>query len=213
MTVVDPFESDPDEYDAWFDANADAYRAERVALERALPADYRRSRTVEIGAGTGRFAEPLGISLGVDPARSALVRARERDIESVQGVAESLPVADDAVDLALFVTVFAFVDDLEATLAETRRVLAEDGALVVAVLDRSSPVGRVYQEQKDENPFYADATFLTAAEARSALEDAGFTIERRLQTVFDDPSAVEEPDVREGHGDGLFAVTRARPDR
>ncbi|WP_049928200.1 class I SAM-dependent methyltransferase [Halopiger goleimassiliensis] len=212
-----PFETKVEEYEAWFDAHRGAYRAEQTALEHAVPDDLDRSDGLAIGVGTGRFAGPLDLSVGVDPAAGALERAADRGVDPVRGVAESLPVADDAVSLVALVTVLSFVDDVEATLAEARRVLADDGALVVAVLDRSSPVGRIYQESKDEDPFYAHAEFLTAAEACEALEAAGFAIEQRLQTIFDDPAELEakamrSADVREGHGDGLFAVIQAIPD-
>ena len=210
-----PFERLTAEYDEWFDGHRGAYRAERAALERALPESFDGERALEVGVGTGRFAAPLGVSVGLDPAHSALERARDRGVEPVRGVAEALPIADDALEVVTVVTVLSFVDDLERTLAELERVLDPDGTLVLAVLDRSSPMGAVYQEHKDESPFYADAAFLTAAEACSALESAGFEIERHLQTVFDDPADLEadgaDVDVREGHGDGLFAVVRATP--
>ncbi|ELZ01904.1 type 11 methyltransferase [Natrialba chahannaoensis JCM 10990] len=107
----------------------------------------------------------------------------------------------------------SFVDDPAVALAEAYRVLEPDGTLVVAILDRASPVGQIYQEHKDESPFYADAEFLTADEASTSLESAGFEIETRVQTIFEDPSELEPAavDVREGHGDGLFAVSRATP--
>ncbi|WP_117365731.1 class I SAM-dependent methyltransferase [Natrarchaeobaculum sulfurireducens] len=210
-----PFEHLVAEYDEWFDANRGAYRAERAALECALPESFDGGRALEVGVGTGRFAAPLGVSVGLDPAHSPLERARERGIDPVRGVAEALPVADDVLEVVTVVTVLSFVDDRETTLAELERVLEPDGTLVLAVLDRSSPMGAVYQDHKDENPFYAEATFLTAAEACSALESAGFEVERRLQTVFDDPAEPgaegADVDVREGHGDGLFAVVRATP--
>ncbi len=210
-----PFERLTAEYDEWFDGHRGAYRAERAALERALPESFDGERALEVGVGTGRFAAPLGVSVGLDPARSPLERARDRGVEPVRGVAEALPIADDALEVVTVVTVLSFVDDLERTLAELGRVLEPDGTLVLAALDRSSPMGAVYQEHKDESPFYADAAFLTAAEACSALESAGFELERRLQTVFDDPADLEADgaarDVREGHGDGLFAVVRATP--
>ena len=210
-----PFERLVAEYDEWFDTNRGAYRAERAALERALPESFDGERVLEVGVGTGRFAAPLGVSIGLDPAQSPLERAREREVEPVRGVVEALPVADDALEVVTVVTVLSFVDDREATLAELERALEPDGTLVLAVLDRSSPMGAVYQGHKDESPFYADATFLTAAEACSALESAGFEIERRLQTVFDDPAELAaegaDVDVREGHGDGLFAIVRATP--
>ncbi|ELZ04875.1 class I SAM-dependent methyltransferase [Natrialba asiatica] len=215
MATAHPFETLTDEYDNWFETNNEAYRAEQAALERILPDESPSAdnHALEIGVGTGRFAAPLGLSIGLDPARSALERARNRGVDPVRGVAESLPFADGELDLALFVTVLCFVDDLEATLSEAHRVLGDDGTLAVAVLDRSSAVGRVYQEHKDESPFYADAEFLTGEAACRELERAGFVIEDRGQTVFEDPATLdsETTPFREGHGDGLFAVIRASP--
>ncbi|ELZ11491.1 MULTISPECIES: class I SAM-dependent methyltransferase [Natrialba] len=215
MVTAQPFETLSEEYDDWFETHDGAYRAEQAALERVLPEtfDSRHDRALEIGVGTGRFAAPLGLSLGLDPARNALERTRERGVDPVRGVAESLPFAAGTLDLTLFVTVLCFVDDLETTLSEARRVLADDGTLVVAVLDRSSAVGQVYQEHKDESPFYADAEFLTGDAACRELERAGFVIEDRAQTVFEDPATIdpEATPLREGHGDGLFAVIRASP--
>ncbi|WP_255192295.1 class I SAM-dependent methyltransferase [Natronobeatus ordinarius] len=225
MPTTSPFETRTDEYDAWYDDHAGAYRAERTALERALPAreSIDPSRAVELGVGTGRFAAPLGIPVGIDPARNPLEYARERGVAPVRGVAEFLPIADDVLDLVLLATTLCFVDDLEATLEECRRVLRPDGTLVVGALDRESPLGRVYQAHKAESPFYADATFHSVTEVVDALETAGFTVDGRWQTVFDDPAELEvgepaaaanalEDDVRDGHGDGLFAVLRARTD-
>ncbi|OVE83870.1 class I SAM-dependent methyltransferase [Natronolimnobius baerhuensis] len=216
MPTPTPFETQTAAYDDWFDANDGVYRTELAALERALEdvAVDTDTQALEVGVGTGRFGAPLDIPVGVDPAHSPLERAAERGVSTVRGVAESLPVADDALDLVLFVTVLSFVDDLEVTLQEARRVLAPDGTLVVAVLNRASPGGQVYQEHKDEDPFYAEAAFLSADEACTTLEDAGFTVEQRRQAVFGDPTEIDadaEPDVREGHGEGLFAVIRADP--
>ncbi|ELY92593.1 type 11 methyltransferase [Natrialba hulunbeirensis JCM 10989] len=207
-----PFETHTDTYDDWFDTNDGAYRAEQAALESVCPAPV-PDRALEIGVGTGRFAGPLDVSLGVDPASAPLDRARERGVTPVRGVAESLPFDDGGLEYVQFVTVLSFVDEPTTALTEARRVLEQDGTLVVAFLDRASPVGEVYQEHKDESPFYADAEFLTADEASAFLESAGFDVEARVQTIFEDPSELESADidVREGHGDGLFAVVRATP--
>ncbi|AHG00454.1 type 11 methyltransferase [Halostagnicola larsenii XH-48] len=225
MPTTAPFETLTDEYDEWFDSNSDAYRAELAALERLFPENIASTddeddiivpAALEVGVGTGRFAGPLEIPVGIDPAANPLSEARKRGVAPVRGVAEHLPVRNDALDRVLFVTVWCFLDDIERALAETRRVLAADGDLVVAFLDRSSPLGQDYQETKDESPFYADARFVTGEEVCDSLEDAGFVVRERLQTVFEksDDDKLEDGStatdrVRSEHGDGLFGVVRA----
>ena len=68
---------------------------------------------MEIGVGTGRFAEPLGFREGVEPSPAMAERARRRGLEVTDGVAENLPLPDATYDVALMVTTICFVDDLE----------------------------------------------------------------------------------------------------
>jgi SAM-dependent methyltransferase len=139
-----------------------------------------------------------------------LVRARRRGIDVVRGVAEHLPFADGAFDTALVVTTICFVDDVPRTLREAERVLAPDGSLVVGYIDRDSPVGEIYQENKAENPFYRDAVFVSTDELREALEDAGFTEFEFVQTVYEWPGDLDEPEpVKSGYGEGSFVGIRA----
>jgi hypothetical protein len=49
---------------------------------------------VEIGVGTGRFAEPLGIRVGVEPSKAMRQVAQKRGIEVIDGVAQVLPFDD-----------------------------------------------------------------------------------------------------------------------
>jgi SAM-dependent methyltransferase len=48
---------------------------------------------VEIGVGSGRFAAPIGVRFGVDPARVMLQIARSRGVDAAMGVGEALPFA------------------------------------------------------------------------------------------------------------------------
>jgi ubiquinone/menaquinone biosynthesis C-methylase UbiE len=50
---------------------------------------------LEVGVGTGRFAEALGMEYGLDPAAGALRLAAARGIRVTQGNGESLPWPDD----------------------------------------------------------------------------------------------------------------------
>jgi SAM-dependent methyltransferase len=207
MPRSEPFERYTDRYEDWFETHEDAYRSEVEALQRLVPEP---GYGLEIGVGSGRFAAPLGMSVGVDPAGAMLARARERGVEVVRGVAEALPFGDGSFDTALIVTTICFVDDVARTLSEARRVLHPGGALVLGYIDRASPVGRIYQEKKSENPFYREATFVSTDELVDALETAGFADFEFVQTVYHWLDEIEGPEpVESGYGDGSFVGIRA----
>ncbi|MEF8776371.1 MAG: class I SAM-dependent methyltransferase [Haloarculaceae archaeon] len=201
-----PFERHTDRYEDWFEGHEAAYESELAALGDLRPDP---GHGLEIGVGTGRFAAPLGFEVGLDPAGAMLAVARDRGIAPIRGVAEDLPFGDRVFDSALLVTTVCFVDDLEATLREARRVLAPDGAVLVGYIDRESPVGEIYLERKEANPFYREATFVSTDELLAVMEDAGFGDIEAAQTVFSWPGEMTEPDpVVPGYGDGSFVAIR-----
>jgi len=195
------------DYDEWFSKNRFAYESELAAVRRMLPAG---GTGVEIGVGTGRFASELGVPLGLEPSGPMRSMARERGVKVIGGKAEELPFADGSLDYALMVTVICFFDDVPKAFREIFRVLKASGTLVVAFIDRASPLGKTYDERKKETAYYAEAVFRTAEEVRGYLEDAGFRSFSFCQTIFKNPGDMKEPDpVRDGHGEGCFAVIRA----
>ena len=207
MPKTAPFEAHTDRYEDWFEAHEDAYRSELEALERLVPAT---GRGVEIGVGSARFAAPLELDVGIDPAAAMLERAQTRGIDVVRGVAEALPVRNGSFDTALIVTTICFVDDIPQTLTEADRILTPSGSLVIGYIDKDSPVGRQYQEKKEQNPFYRDATFVSTDELVDALEAAGFTDFEFVQTIYHWLDEVDgtEP-IEEGYGDGSFVGIKA----
>jgi SAM-dependent methyltransferase len=206
MPITQPFEEYTERYEDWFEEHDAAYQSELAAVRELLPVS---GRGLEIGVGSGRFADPLGVDVGVDPAANMLAVARERGIAVVRGVAEQLPFRDGAFDYALVVTTICFVEDVAATLAEARRTLGPGGQLVVGFVDRTSPLGRTYQEKAAENPFYRDATFLSTADLQSAMREAGFGELATVQTIFTPPDELESAEpVRDGHDEGSFVVVR-----
>lgn len=209
MPITEPFEEHTDRYEEWFEAHEPAYESELAAIRDLLPAD---GRGLEIGVGSGRFAGPLEVEVGIDPARNMLAHARERGIEVGVGVAERLPFRGGSFDAALIVTTICFVDDLAATLEEAHRVLAPDGRLVIGFVDRESPLGKRYQEMREENPFYRDASFHSTDELREAMVAAGFGDFALRQTIFEIPGEMDAPEAsREGYGEGSFVVIAATP--
>ena len=207
MPKAAPFEEHTERYEGWFEEHEDAYRSELDALRRLLPAP---GYGIEIGVGSARFAAPLGMQVGLDPAGEMLEYARERGIDVVKGVAEHLPFKDETFDTALIVTTICFVDDIPQTLAEAERILEPSGSLVIGYIDKNSPVGEIYQETKEANPFYREAVFVSTEELVDALETAGFTEFEFVQTIYHWLDEIDGPEpIENGYGDGSFVGIRA----
>jgi SAM-dependent methyltransferase len=205
---AEPFLAHHRRYDDWFVRHQAAYLSELLAVRSLLP--Y-QGNGLEIGVGTGRFAAPLGVTFGIDPAIPTLIYARERGVRVASGIAEALPFADAQFGYALLVTTICFVSNIETTLTEARRVLRPSGCLVIGFIDRESVLGREYLEHQAENVFYRKATFYSAAEVDALLERTGFKERTWLQTLSKPLAQIKciEP-VKVGTGQGAFVVVRGR---
>ncbi len=208
MGKSNPFETHFAEYDAWFDAYPNVYESELLAVREVLPppGDW-----VEIGVGTGRFASRLGIPVGIEPSARMAALARRRGVEIISGRVEALPLPDTAVDAVFLITVLCFVQELDRALREVARVLRPRGCVIVASVPRDSAVGRIYDSAGPKDPFFSQAILRFTDEMLDALEAAGFTIERTVQTLTGHPDhandRIEPPS--EGHDTGSFVVVRA----
>ncbi len=207
MAITGPFETHHRRYDDWFEHHAAAYQSELLAIRALLPWE---GRGLSIGVGTGRFAAPLGVSFGIDPAPRVLAYARGRGVSVVQGVAEALPFTDGSFDYALSVTTICFVDDIGCMLNEARRVLRLGGGLVIGFIDRTSGLGQHYLAHQAESVFYREATFYSADELERQLGNSGFSAPVWVQTLskpLPEITAVEP--IRAGRGEGAFVAVKA----
>lgn len=207
MARTNAFEKYPAQYDQWFENHRYVYESELEAIRTLMP---EKGVGVEIGVGSGQFAVPLGIKIGIEPSQAMREIARSKNIEAMDGVAEALPFADECYDYVLFVTTICFVDSLELAFKEARRVLKPGGTIVVGFVDKNSPLGREYEKRRHESRFYKEAVFRSVDEVATRLEEAGFGGFRYVQTLFQPLTGiVEKEPVREGYGEGAFVVIRA----
>ncbi|CCE23956.1 class I SAM-dependent methyltransferase [Methylotuvimicrobium alcaliphilum] len=207
MPRVAPFEAHHQRYEAWFEKHEAAYISELLALRPFVPWE---GYGVEIGVGSGRFAAPLGIQVGVDPSPAMLLHASARGIKVVEGVAENLPFEVGTFDYALVVTTICFVDSPVKMLAEAYRVLKPGGRLVIGFIDRESALGQDYLAHQDESVFYREATFISADEVEQLLLETGFSIDAWGQTLARPLSETREIEsLRAGRGQCAFVVVAA----
>ena len=190
------------DYDLWYEKYEKAYLSELEAVRKALP---EQGIGIEVGVGTGRFAAPLGIEVGIDPSLNMLRIARQRGVLAVAARGEALPFRDRQFDYALIAITICFVDDAREVIAETARVLRSGGKIVIAIIDRDSFLGRLYQSKKSK--FYKVARFFSVDAVVALLSQAGFASFEFLQTIFnvpDEVGTIQAPE--EGYGKGGFVV-------
>jgi SAM-dependent methyltransferase len=208
MARTAPFDRHAKEYEEWFSRNPYVYRSELKAVAHFIPPT---GEGLEIGVGSGKFAEPLGIKIGVEPSGRMRKLAESRGIGVFAGVAENLPFPDARFDYALMVTTICFLDDAVRSFRETRRVLRAEGIFVVGFVDKDSPLGLIYQQRKEQNLFYREATFYGTSEVTGLLEQNGFDQLQTIQTVFGQLEMIRSvQDFESGYGRGGFVVIRAR---
>ncbi|MCU0973151.1 MAG: class I SAM-dependent methyltransferase [Burkholderiales bacterium] len=207
MARVAPFEAHHERYEAWFKKHEAAYLSELLALRPFVPWE---GRGVEIGVGSGRFAAPLGVDVGVDPSCAMLAYAAARGIQVFEAVAEYLPFASGSFDHALVVTTLCFVDSPARMLVEARRVLKPGGRLVIGFIDRASALGHHYLAHQAENVFYRDATFYSAEEVERLLLESRFSIDVWGQTLVRPlAETLDIEPLRAGYGQCAFVVVAA----
>jgi len=205
MARIESFEKYSKEYDEWFIKNQDIYLAELSAIKRLVPSG---KFGVEIGVGSGRFALPLGIKVGVDPSKKMAEISRKREIQVYEAVAEKLPFNDKTFDFVLMITTICFVDDLVKSFKEANRVLKTDGFIIVGFVDKESELGKQYQLKRKKSKFYKDVTFYSVKEVIDFLRKTNFENVVIRQTVF--PSRTGRIDsVEDGYGKGSFVIIKA----
>lgn len=196
MNPESPFDSLAEAYDSWYDGKGRiAFEIELAAL-RPLLAELPKP-WLEVGVGTGRFAQALGIPLGIDPSPALLAKARRRGIEVLYGEGEELAFRAGSFGTVFLLTTWEFLADPLKVLRECRRVLRPDGRLVNAYLDRDGKWGASYSERgRQGHPLFSHARFDGYEDVKRVTEQVGFEVLKTTSSLFQGPGdtvLVEEP--------------------
>ncbi len=189
-------------YDTWYDKNKFAYLSELKAIRKVLP---KKSKGLEIGVGTGRFAHALGIECGIDPSKNMIKIARKRGVDVRLGSGEHLPFKNITFDYAAIIITICFVKYPEKVLREVCRVLKKKGKIIMGIVDKNSFLGKFYQKKK--SIFYKKANFFSIKKITDLLKDAGFSKFFYYQTLYKLPAEIKSMQKpRKGFGKGGFVV-------
>lgn len=148
----------------------------RQAASRLTPLSV-----LDIGCGSGRLLRkahnywPQAHLSGVDPAQRMLEVARELTpgADFSIGSAESLPLEDASIDLALSTVSFHHWQDQAAGVREVARVLRPGGTFLLADIALATWLARLFPRSRFHN----------AAQMRRLFEKAGLKVETQPDLV------------------------------
>ena len=211
IRVFDYLDSD---YDTWFEEEGRLIFASEVgALRQALP--LLPKPWIEVGVGSGRFAQALDIDIGLDPSSGLLKIAKNRGARVLLGRGEEAPFKDGSFGAIFFVATLCFIDSPNRILTEAARLLKSGGKVVLGMVLKESPWGQLYQREKETgHRFYRHATFYSYAEVEIFLIQTGFLIEKVISTLFQNPGEVyhiESPQQGFFQSAGFTVVVASRP--
>jgi SAM-dependent methyltransferase len=142
-------------------------------------------RLADIGGGTGNYSLALRAE-GWDPVvidcePAMLAPAAAKGLDTIEGDAQRLPLADASVDAAMLVSMLHHVEDPAAALAEARRILRPGGRLALMVFAREDLEGVWYYRYFPSTAGWMESSHPRRDELLALLPGA-----RRIEVVFRD---------------------------
>jgi ubiquinone/menaquinone biosynthesis C-methylase UbiE len=176
-------------YDAWYDKpfGKSAFNLEKTCI--ASLCKNTEKPFLEIGVGTGRFAEALKIEYGIDSSVGVLRFAKKRGITVIRGKGEKLPFPDKCFGTVFIIVTLCFVDEPTKLLEETSRVLKDDGCIILGLILKESPWANFYMRKGSSgNIFYKAARFYSLNELETMLRETHLKITETNSTIFQAPT-------------------------
>lgn len=196
--IIEAFDQYAEDYDKWFDSAEGKVPFEMEAGAVRLLMKGLTKPFLEVGVGTGRFAKELGIDFGIDPSHKVLDIAKRRGIKVEEAKGEKLPFKDESFGAVFLLFTLCFMKNPERVFSEAERVLKRGGGLIIGLINRKSPWGKLYVKKKAEgHPIYKYAKFYSVNEVVKMLKMADMSVEAYSSTLWQPPS--DEPNKEDAH--------------
>lgn len=190
LNVEHVFDAYAEKYDRWYEKpfGMSAFNLEKACIKsvcKNLEAPF-----LEIGVGTGRFAEALKIEYGIDVSAGVLKFAKKRGITVIRGGGENLPFADNSFGAVFIIVTICFVNNPLKVLEEAKRVLKNDGSIILGLILKESSWASFYKKKGEMggNVFYRVAKFYSFKELKAIIKKAELEIEDVSSTIFQAPT-------------------------
>ncbi len=199
-------------YDDWYShpQGRQVFEAELSALESLIPGT---GLGLEVGAGTGAFAESLTDEertiICLDPSGAMLAKVRERKLQAIMGVGEHMPITEASLDFAYMVTTLEFLVDPVAALRQVRFTMRRAAPLTILFINADSPWGSLYRRiGADGDPVFRYARLRSHEEVLEMLAEAGYALQGSVGTLTTGPKEVEVGGglVEPGVGTGVILI-------
>ena len=173
---------------------------------------------MEIGAGTGVFAESLTDDertvICLDPSTEMLGKAKDRGLLCILGYGDFLPIRMKVIDFSYMVTVLEFITEPEKLFKEIRDTTKDDAVLSILFINSDSSWGELYRQIGSKgDPVFRYAKIYTFEEAYRLLNSAGYKVTSVLGTLNSDPMSqmVDEELVEPGPSSGVLIIQAVNP--
>ena len=147
MTQIAIFNENVKAYEAWYEKYRKVYLSEITAIKEQLLKLPENLRGIEVGLGTGRFSEPLGIKEGIEPSGEMGKIAMKLGIEVRKEVAERLPYSVLQFDFVLLVTI-CHLNEIKEAFAQAHRVLKHGGSIIIGFIDKDQSIAKQYENKR-----------------------------------------------------------------
>ena len=205
-------------YDDWYShpQGRQVFKAELKALESLIPDS---GLGLEVGAGTGVFAESLTEEnrkiICLDPSGAMLAKARERKMPAIMGVGEHIPVTEGAVGFAYMVTTLEFLENPVTALKQIRETTKKDAPLTILFINADSAWGSLYKQIGAKgDPVFRYARLRSLSEVHEMLVEAGYVIQGCVGTLTTGPEELDVGgELKELGPETGVIVVRALPEK